>query len=169
MTRRANGLMHLVAKKGNQYLILLERGEELFESLMRFSRQNRIRGAWFSAFGGAEEIEIGYFDLKKKKYFRRRFRGPFEILGITGNIALRPIRAAQGRPEEFEGRQSSGQARKGKEFVFHAHGAFGKTNYSVIGGHIFRAVTGGTCEILVQKLPRLKRAPDSRTGLSLLV
>jgi len=96
--------------------------------------------------GGAEALEIAHYDLKKRQYFNRHFRGTFEILSLVGNIS-----------------------RRGKEVIVHVHGAFGRTNFSVLGGHIGRCIIGGTAEIYLNRCQPLYRERDSKTGLNLLV
>jgi predicted DNA-binding protein with PD1-like motif len=154
--------METVAKKENLFIVRLERGEELIKELTRFAISERIKGAWFLAFGGAEDIEISYYDLKKKKYVTRRFRGTFEILNIIGNIALlrKTHKSQYYHTLEYD---SKGMQR----VMIHAHGTFGKTNYSTIGGHIVRCIIGGTCEVYLEKLSSLRRKPDPKTGLNL--
>lgn len=134
-------------------VLRLKSGDELVTALRDFAQKSKIRGAWFWAIGATDKLEIAFYDLTQKKYICKKFSQRLEILNVTGNIALR---------------LGSGQAAKGKEIIIHAHGVFGKPNYSTIGGHIISCRISGTCEICLQKTVRLSRSRDSATGLNLL-
>lgn len=114
-------------------------------ALKKFASLEGIKGAWFWAIGAADDIEVAFYDLRKRKYVSRRFRQRLEILNITGNIG-----------------------RKGREVVLHAHGTFSRPNYSVVGGHVISCRISATCEIYLKKLKLLKRKRDPKTGLNLL-
>jgi predicted DNA-binding protein with PD1-like motif len=129
----------------SEYVIRLESGEELLAALRAFAAREHIGGAWLWGIGAADDIEIAFYDLSKKRYIAKRFRGRLEIVNITGNIALK-----DGKP------------------AIHAHGVFSRPNYSVIGGHIFSCRISATCEIYLQKLNPLHRRNDPRIGLNLL-
>lgn len=131
---------------GNIHLVVLKKGEKLFESLARFVKENDIKSAWFNGFGAAMEVELGYYDLSNQKYEWKKFDGPLEITDLQGNIAQK-----DGKP------------------AFHAHGSFSDDSYNVIGGHIKRLVVAGTCELLITPLNlNLTRELDEEVGLDLL-
>ena len=56
----------------------------------------------------------------------------------------------------------------GRPASLHAHGSFGRTDFSVIGGHVFKLVTLATCEIFLIKLDgemKRKNNPDLQLNL----
>lgn len=126
-------------------VIALKTGEEFISSLRALAKKEKLRGAWFWAIGGTDDVELAFYNLKKKRYITRRFRGRLEIVSLTGNIA-----------------------RKGKEVMIHAHGVFSRPNYATIGGHIIACRISATCEVYIEKLPALRRRYDPKTGLNLL-
>lgn len=136
-------------------VLRLETGDELVAALRDIAKRMKIRGAWFWAIGATDRLEITFYDLAKQKYIRKKFSQRLEILNITGNIAILK-------------KSVTGKARKQNEIIIHAHGVFGKPNYSTIGGHIISCRISGTCEIYLQKTARLSRSRDSATGLNLL-
>ena len=135
-----------IYRDGDSYVVVLKLGEELFESLTNFVKQNELKSAWFDGLGAAKEVELGYYRLDDKQYSWKTFVGPLEITGLHGNIVLKDCQP-----------------------VFHAHGSFADGSYKVIGGHIKRLMVAGTCEILVSKLNlALTRKFDDEVGLELL-
>jgi predicted DNA-binding protein with PD1-like motif len=138
-------MIRIIKQNTQGYILRLEYGDELMESIKMFARKNNIKGGWFWAIGASDKIEIAFYNLKKKKYIRKSFAGSLEIINITGNIST-----------------------KGDELVIHAHGAFGTPNFGAIGGHIFYCRISATCEIYLVKLKKLDRKIDSFTGLNLL-
>ena len=83
--------------------------------------------------------------MEKKEYLKAEF-GEMEIASMTGNLAV-----ANG------------------ELVLHIHCVLSGRDMQAACGHLFRAITGPTCEVFLQPLPfRLKREPDDFTGLKLL-
>ncbi len=75
----------------------------------------------------------------------RRFRGDFEILNLTGNVATR-----------------------GGIIIIHQHITLGAKNFHATGGHLQKTSIGGTLEIFLTPMPTLKRKIDRSTGLNLL-
>src|SRR3990167_720971 len=133
-------------KDGELHVVVLRKGEEVFESLTEFAKQTDVNNAWFQALGAALEVELGYYNLDEQKYSWRVFSGPLEITGLQGNIA-----------------QKDGQP------VFHAHGSFADDSYNVVGGHIKRLIVAGTCELFITPLNlKLTRQLDDEVGLELL-
>lgn len=130
-------------RKDAAYVLRLNSGEELINALEKFTLKKGIRGAWFWAIGAADDIEIAFYDLKRKKYATKRFIGRLEIVSMTGNVALK-----SGVP------------------VIHAHGVFSKANFSTVGGHIVSCRISATCEIYLEKSSMFKRKLDKKTGLN---
>lgn len=128
------------------YIVILARGDELFESLNRFAKETDVHSAWISGLGGALEVEMAFYDLEIKRYTWKRFEGPLEITNLTGDII-----------------------QKDGEPYLHIHGTFSNTSFGAIGGHLKKLVVAGTCELLVQPLSqKLSRELDEETGLDLI-
>ena len=72
------------------------------------------------------DAELGFYDVIRCEYERRRFTEPLEACSILGNLGL-----VDGEPFP------------------HVHGTFGRADFSTIGGHVFEAVCSVTMELTV--------------------
>ncbi len=133
-------------KDEQKYVVVLEKGEDLFAALSQFAKEAGVDTAWLQGIGAALEVELGYYQLDKQEYHWKSFEGPLEIASLQGNIA-----------------QKDGQP------VFHVHGTFATDDYGAIAGHVKKLVVAATCEIFIHKLEhKLTRAHDAGVGLELL-
>jgi uncharacterized protein len=133
---------------GYNYIIRLERGEEIVNKVTTFVKEKAIRGGWINGLGGAERAELGYFDLEAQEYKWKTFNNLVEITSLEGNVAW-----------------------QNDEPILHLHGTFTDREYNAIGGHVKTAITGGTCELFLHSRfgdEKLRRAKDKSTGLNLL-
>ncbi|OGL26349.1 hypothetical protein A3E49_02995 [Candidatus Saccharibacteria bacterium RIFCSPHIGHO2_12_FULL_49_19] len=128
------------------YIVILAKGDELFESLSQFVKESGMHSAWITGLGGALEAEMAFFDLDIKRYTWKKLSGPLEITSLTGNVV-----------------------QKNGESFLHIHSTLTDTSYNAVGGHLRKLVVAGTCEIFVQKLDqKLTRELDEETGLDLV-
>ncbi len=132
---------------GFNWMIRLQKGESLVENLIKFARQENIRGGWISGIGGALSVELAFYDLPAKSYKIKEFDKLLEITSLQGNIAW-----------------------VDKDPVVHIHGTFSDANMQSIGGHVKELRVGGTCEIFIHNWfhDKLTRSIDDVTGLTLL-
>lgn len=132
---------------GFNYLIRLDKHETLHDCLQRFATETNIQGGWISGLGGALAMTLGFYDLSKKIYKYKDFKGAYEVISIQGNIA---------RDES-------------KEPVFHMHGTFADANYAAFGGHIKDITVAATLELFVHRSYQpVKRRLDDVVGLKVL-
>ena len=130
----------------NAYLLRLEKGEEVTETLLGFCKKMTIRSGWVIAIGASDFLETGFFDTAEKKYHRQTFEGLHEIAPLTGNIAIR-----EGEP------------------MLHLHITFAGPDLISRSGHLFRAIVNPTLEVKIECSPNpWKRSYDASTGLYLL-
>lgn len=106
------------------YLVRLFPGEEVAASLLQLAESKNLPSAALSGIGGVDEIEIGYFDLKKNEYLHKTIREELEMVSLLGNLSY-----IDGKP------------------FYHLHGTFGTRSFQTISGHVFRAVISITAEI----------------------
>lgn len=132
---------------GYSYLVRLEKGEKLVESLTALVKKENIPSCWLNGVGGAQSAEIGFYHLDKKKYEFKAIGELMEITGLQGNLAWSDA-----------------------EPVWHIHGTFSKSDLSVIGGHVKELVVGGTCEVMLHEWygDNLTRTQSDEIGLKLL-
>lgn len=128
-------------------VIVFKKGDNFLEKLKKRLQEKDITSAFFFGLGGFSEADLAYYDLKAKKYILKSFtNGPYEVLNITGNIS-----------------------RKNRDLAIHCHATLSDKKYRAIGGHLKRAVVGGTLELNVLQLDQqLERSHDPETGLYLL-
>jgi predicted DNA-binding protein with PD1-like motif len=132
---------------GFGYVIRLEKGEKLVESLQSFAEKENITGGFFYGLGAVEDVTIGRYDLEKNKYEFRELESTYELASLNGNVAL-----------------------SGDGVVVHAHGVLGDNNLNAVAGHIKEATVAVTVEIFMhlQHGATMKRMLDDETGLNLL-
>ncbi len=124
---------------------VLKKGDNFSEKFREFLRRNRVNGGFFYGLGGFQKVELAFYDLRTKKYNKKKFMGPFEVLSIKGNIA-------QGEDD----------------VVVHAHVVLGDKNFKTFGGHLVNATIGGTLELNIVDAGMMERKFDDETGLNLL-
>lgn len=129
-----------------QTILVLQKGEELIESLSKYATDQNLKSAWVNVIGGASSVTLGFREPDLKEYFWKEFNEPLEIIGLQGNLAY-----VDGQP------------------IWHIHGTFSKADYSVIGGHVKTCTIGLTGEVfLKQHDHEIIRKFDKETGLNLI-
>ena len=134
-------------KKVDQgYLIRIDKGEKLIESIIKFCGGLRINSAWFTGIGSVSEISLAYFNVEKKEYSREKIEVPVEIFSMIGNVAL------------FENKHA-----------VHAHVVVSNAKMDTQAGHLNDAIVSGTCEIFLTDLKaKIERKHREEIGLNLL-
>lgn len=126
------------------FLVRLDRGEEVIETLTAFAARRKIASAFLQGIGAVEKAEIGHFDLARKTYRRRAVSPVAEVVGLSGNISI-----LSGRP------------------FIHAHIILAGPDQKVTGGHLFSATVAVTLELYVRVIRgRLVRQHDPKTGFN---
>ena len=138
--------MQVIFDSQNKSIVRIDRGEDCLDVLKSLAQKKDLSFN-FSMIGGCSLVELGYYDLKTKKYFTQEFKEEgMEILSASGNVAW-----SEGAP------------------IVHAHGVFSKKNYECFGGHISRLVISLTGEAVINWLPeKIIKKLDDDTGLKLL-
>ncbi len=130
---------------GDSVIVRMDRGEEILEQLQRVAEREEIQLAEVSALGAVNDITVGVFNTAEKKYYANSFRGPLEIVSLTGTISTM----------------------KGAYYA-HLHMSVGNEKGEVFGGHLNRAVVSATCEMVIRVIDgRVDRAFDEDVGLNL--
>lgn len=106
-------------------LLRLEKGEVLHVALRNFAHTHDIRGAYFSAIGGVENIAMGYYDMNDREYKLTTYdSGVYELVSLTGNIAWK-----DGEP------------------MAHIHAVLSDQKNQCLGGHVGHMEVAITCEV----------------------
>lgn len=130
----------------NTYILRLEKGEEVIESIKKLCKHERITLAEITGLGAANLVEIGLFNVNTKEYRTEVIEGMFEITSLVGNATT-----------------------KENEPYLHLHINFSDATNQVKGGHLVRAVISATGEIIVRKINgEVGRRFDEPIGLNLL-
>lgn len=133
-------------KFDDTYVVRLNRGEEVIESLKDLCKNENIELAEIKGLGASNLVEIGVFNVNTKEYNTKIFEGMFEITSLIGNVT-----------------------RKDGEVYLHIHINFGDEEGLVKGGHLVRSIISATSEIVVRRINgKVGRKLSNEIGLNLL-
>ena len=113
-------------KEENKVLVVLERGDEVFESLYQVVEDLDIKFSWINGIGAADNIVLGAYPSKTKEYVKKKFNGEFEIASMMGNITMK----------------------ENAPFI-HIHATISDEECNAFAGHLFTARVAVTCEIVL--------------------
>ena len=133
-------------KRYNDTILLrLDKGDEIIASIKKVAETEKITAAEISGIGATNDLTVGVFDPKIKKYNEFCYFDDSEITSIVGNICMV----------------------ENNSYV-HAHITCASGKGEVIGGHLLRAVISLTAEIVIRSLPaNLTRKRDESLGINL--
>jgi predicted DNA-binding protein with PD1-like motif len=138
--------MHCRRVGRRDWLVVLEKDEKVVAHLLRLAADKGIEGGWVNGLGSLKEVEMGYYDLPRRTYLRRKFEEDMELAGAVGNLAMH-----------------------GPEPVLHLHGSISGPELISFTGHVFEARVAVTAEFLVRDFGvRVERAEVPAVGLKLL-
>jgi uncharacterized protein len=128
------------------YAVVLGTGDEVIEELGKFVREQEVEAASVTAIGAFSRAVLGYFQWENKQYKRIAVDEQVEVLSLLGDVAV----ADQGP-------------------TLHLHAVLGKSDGSVVGGHLIEGYVRPTLEIiLIQPPSYLRKRKDPETGLALI-
>lgn len=128
------------------YCVVLDTGDEIISSLKNLAEREGIKGASISGIGTLKDPELGFFDLGKREYLKKTFKGDFELLSLLGNISV---------------------SKDG--IVVHNHVLISDDKFATLGGHLFKGTITGTGEIMVETLgERVERRFNEKLNLNLI-
>lgn len=73
-------------KFNNQYVIRIDKGEEICAKLKEVAQKENIKLAYLTGIGAAGKVTAGVFDTKEKVFKGHTWEGDLEIVSIGGNI-----------------------------------------------------------------------------------
>src|SRR5947208_3937758 len=128
------------------YAVVLDTGDEVTGELGKFVREHEVEAASVTAIGAFSRTVLGYFQWETKQYEKIAVDERVEVLSLLGDVAV------------------------GDEGpTLHLHAVIGKSDGSVVGGHLIEAYVRPTLEvILVQPPSYLRKRKDPETGLALI-
>ena len=136
--------MRFVMEKSRAYMTLAK-GDNINKTFESFAEVKGIGCAWLNGIGALENPEIGYYSLEDRSYYRKTFKGEYELTSLIGNITLK----------------------EGKPFS-HTHITFSDTEFRVFGGHLFNANITAAGEFIMQfGSDEINREMNAEIGLPL--
>ena len=148
-------------KFNNQYVIRIDKGEEICAKLKEVAQKENIKLASIQALGAINDFTVGVFKTKEKKYFANEFKGDYDtkekvFKGHTweGNLEIVSI---GGNINTMNG-----------ETYTHFHISVADEAGNVYGGHLTEAVISGTGELVLTEIDGVvDRKFDEEIGLNL--
>ena len=135
------------------FVVVMDKGDDAAEELVRFARDNAVTGAGLSAVGACREATLAYFDREEMTYQDIPVTEQAEVLSMLGDIAVQSGQSGAGQDER----------------AVHVHAVLGLRDGSTVGGHVRRAVVWPTLEVVVTESPaHLRKRVDEETGLALI-
>ena len=133
-------------KFGNKWVVSINIGEEVVETLKKFCKDKQIKLGTINGIGAVKRATIGFYDLETKKYYPKELNGGYEITSLLGNIST-----------------------MGGEVYLHLHINLADSTYNTFGGHLNSAVIGGVGEIIIEEIEgEIERGFNEEVGLNLL-
>lgn len=132
-------------KFDSKYVIRLEKGEEIVESIKKLCEKEDIRLGTISGIGATNRAVIGLFETNTKEYHSKELTGDMEITSLVGNIS------------QMDG-----------EVYLHIHINLANEENKVFGGHLTSAIISATGEIVIDVIEGVvDRKFDEEVGLNL--
>ena len=136
----------LEAKAGREFLLILDKDDDLQPALLAFAKENRVAAASFYAIGAFRSATIAYWNASTKVYEEIPVNEQVEVVSMTGNLA-----------PSVEGTK------------MHAHVVLGRRDGSTVAGHFLRGIVFPTLEVFfTERRTGVERKKDPATGLWLL-
>jgi predicted DNA-binding protein with PD1-like motif len=140
-------LKDLDAKISRIIIAKIEPNEDLIDSIIEIVKKYDIISGFINCIGALKKFTIGFYDLKTKDYKMKTFEENVELITCMGNVAY-----------------------KEEEPVIHLHVTLGRSDYSLIGGHLSQpSIVSVTGEVKIIEIDqKLIRSIDHQFDLSLL-
>ena len=133
-------------KHKNTYLIKLEKGELIQQTLQNFALAESLQAGWFQGIGVIKNPELGFYRSESRDYAKKTLEGEWEILSLSGNLTT-----------------------KDNQPFIHCHISLSGPDFQSQGGHLFEGEIAAAGELFFLPLPfQVNREFDEETGLHLL-
>lgn len=138
--------MYTYTQDGEQYLLSIDNHTEVVGAITAFCKERGIHCGLIEGLGAVNTATLRFLNPATKRYVDKTFDEQMECASFLGNIS-----------------------EKDGEVYLHIHATFGRSDYSVVGGHLLCATVNGAFELAITALPNAHalRRFDSETGLNL--
>lgn len=129
-----------------EYIMRLEKGDKIHDSIIDFCNTEGIRTAWITGIGAVCNISIGRYNPTTKDYDFDQYDDVYELTGLIGNVSL-----------------------LGQEPYLHIHTDICNCNRVTYSGHLEYATVAATLELRITSYRQcLSRFFEEGVGLRLL-
>jgi predicted DNA-binding protein with PD1-like motif len=130
-------------KQGERVQLRFLSGEQLVAPLLEWLGREGIGYAALTGLGAVSRATVSYWNSQTKQYEQHQLDEQMEVVSLIGNVTIR----------------------EGVPFI-HAHVGLGRSDLSVIGGHMSELVVHPTLEVWLRpETEAVHRALDESCGL----
>jgi len=134
-------------KYGERYMLRLEVGEEIVETIKEFCDRHGIGSGKVTGIGMLRKAQISYYDPALRDFHHREISEYVELTSLMGNISI------------MEG-----------EVYPHLHVTLCDAKFNVVGGHLSAGEISVTGELFIEPFDeKIERKHYQETGFRLLV
>ena len=135
-----------VAKSGNLYLMRLDPGDDIPETIQAWCQGQKILNGVISGIGSIENPVLAHYRRDAKRFSQRKLAGIYEITSLNGNV---------------------GQVDGGLPLV-HLHVSLANEQMSAFGGHLVSGDCSATAELVIEPLTTdFRKNFDESAGLKI--
>lgn len=137
--------MYQFKNDGGKYVISIDNHTSLMQALAAFCNEQNVLSAEVSGIGAVNAATLRFLNPVTKAYVDKTYDEQMEIASLVGNVS----------------------EKDGKPYL-HLHVTLGRSDYSIVGGHLLDCHINGACEVIVTKMDcPVGRHFDEETGLNL--
>jgi uncharacterized protein len=127
------------------WALVFGKGDEVMSGLADWAKRENIKAGHLTAIGALSSVLFGWFDKDLRAYRDIPVDEQVECISLIGDVGF-----AEGKP------------------ALHVHGSVGRSDGTLVGGHVLRAVAWPTLEVFVTVFERpLAKRKDQETDLEL--
>lgn len=139
--------MKTIRSDDGNFLLVFDKHDDLLDELKSFLQGESIRASRLMGIGAFRRAVIAYYQREKQDYDRIPVNEQVELTSLLGNSSM----------------DGSGEVK------IHIHVNLGKSDGSVVGGHLMEAEVWPTVELVVEPLAaEVVRRMDHETQLPLI-
>lgn len=125
-------------------VVRLDINDEILESIKAVCAAENVRAGYITAIGALKSAVMGVYNVSTGEYSKHEFNEFTELTSLVGNVSY-----------------------MNDEPYIHLHATLGKSDGSVVGGHMNSGVIGATCEIFIHRLEgTIPRVFNPESGLN---